>query len=582
MCRGPHATDSTSRARPPPLAAEGDSEQPCEGLPGINEVWQWFRDTARVKKLSDPRELLHSDGGTLRSRYCTGGASGGRQYCDACGVLWVRAGTGKTQGSEQGVVYTSVKQWQRVRTCKIQGLPALRAGRRQSRRSIKSRLQQEISQQNKTSLARFSPALLSFCTQVAGVVGKHHLPESFLEQQAVHIKNVWREGKAVHGRRYPTGVADTVLALSSVAHQKQATQLCGLLAVNSMVALAGRLTLNRRIVPVISPCFGVQPESTFVHMAELFPEKARALHICNDEVAVNHMIEHIPHPEGGLEIAGLANRCIREKNPVGVQYILHRQSATLTERKTCFINGEISVADTVHPLSFVEDVSSKAPATLLCLWIIFDPTHRGRRLFVAAVPTKGDLTVNDDATTLHGVIKAAMKHGRDVSFYGADNASPHAALSRGIVRTLTTSEAKAIREAVKAAIEEGCLRVPEVEEGSSTVDMVKPWEAVAVGLVPLLHRPISIVQRLLALEHAAGDKTRPDLDLVRQKLTPSQWLVPYPGLPYAMHYCGLTGKLLGLSCEWRHTLRLLVRSANSPCDGSVAYRQTDLGVMILI
>lgn len=512
------------------------------------------------KRLGRPVDMVTGVNGRIHAKACTGKARPHRSLCTQCAHLWLREGTGRTQGSSQGAVYLALKNWRATLRSGRRSISQVRAKLRDTRRADKNKMIAQQRADSKRCMTMFSPHLVQYIEKIAHLVHKHGLPPEFLKEQEMHFNNAWREGNQVHGRRYPEGTSDTTLALSAVARQKQAKQLCGMLAANMVTALPSRRTLMRRTESLIFPTFGVQPSSTFQHLPTLVPK--RPLHICNDEVAVNQMIDNVRLPDGDEEIAGLANRCVREKNPDGMQYILQPKEGTVRIIQSRVVDGCVRVTETIEPLSCLEDLAQQKPASLLCLWIVFDPTHEGKQLYVAAVPTCGDLTVSDDAAMLHGIVTAAQTAGRQICFYGADNASPHAALSRGIVRGLSLNEVTLLRRTAELVV----TAATHVLDGARRADLVCAptidWEETVVGLVPILHRPISVIMRLLKEVHGAPPFVRSTSDMLAHVIA-NQWSLPYPGLPYALLRCDITSRLLGLSCEWRHTGRLLVRYSDT-------------------
>lgn len=109
-------------------------------------------------------------------------------------------------------------------------------------------------------------------------------------------------------------------------------------------------------------------------------------------------------------------------------------------RTTQLIDGRPVVSSELKPFPHLQVIAAMKAATLMCLWILFEPVRNQSNIIVAAIPTRGDLTVTDDALLLHDIIKCAWQQGHPVCYYGADNASPHASLCRGIQRGLVLQE----------------------------------------------------------------------------------------------------------------------------------------------
>jgi hypothetical protein len=127
-----------------------------------------------------------------------------------------------------------------------------------------------------------------------------------------------------------------------------------------------------------------------------------------------------------------------------------------------------------------------------------------------------------------------------MSFYGADGAAAHANLTKGIQRALANGEVELIRQKAKQLVDEDAT-----DEGRVA--------HVARELLPELQRPLSVIHGLLRL---AIDEPL--------HWSAGQWRVPYRGLPYAMLRCQTTGSLIGVSHEWRHTCRIMVRIRTTP------------------
>lgn len=394
------------------------------------------------------------------------------------------------------------------------------------------------------STANLNPIVQDFVKTAEKLLGMRKLSEEDMHMQLLQLNNVWRTGKAVHGRRYPGSAGRKLLAASAFVERRMATWTKGFLSVNSMYSLPATVTGKRRNSSLAQACFSLQPPAAFSAMANWTPQPS---HVCCDEVAVNQVVDSIPSTDPpGYEVAGLSNRCLRENNPEGVQYIMRDEGGVLV-RRTTIEDGSVVQAETVEDRTVIDTLNSIPPATLLCVWIVFDPV-RGKRSFISAtVPSCGDLTTLDDATMLHDVIKRAQSHGRSISFYGADNAAPHAALARGIVRRLSAPEGHALFDVLASSIKD--LAANECPN----------WENVAATLVARFQRPISVLQHMLQrLMEADGSKAKRV-----EEMAADQWTVPYLGLPYAFHICAITGRLLGISPEWRRDNRLMVCTLNA-------------------
>jgi hypothetical protein len=194
-------------------------------------------------------------------------------------------------------------------------------------------------------------------------------------------------------------------------------------------------------------------------------------------------------------------------------------------QKSTSVEGTQSTS--VEGTQSIDELMGGLRAKQVCVWLLFDAARNTPSFFAGAVPTAGDLTFQDDAMFLHDVIKSAHRAGRVVSFYGADGAAAHASLTRGIQRALAN--------------------------GERTEGQV---EHVARELLPELQRLFSVIHGLLrlAIDHTDGPL----------HWSAAQWRIPYRGLPYAMLRCQITGSLIGVSHEWRHTCRLMVRIRTTP------------------
>lgn len=333
--------------------------------------------------------------------------------------------------------------------------------------------------------------------------------------------------------------------------RRRATLLCGVLDKNEQLCMPSKRTLGRRREPTMTPRLGLQPTEVF---GVLNNWGDGPLHVCCDEIAVNQRVDHVPctHPRG-FEIAGLANRCVRENNEEGFQYVLLDEGGMLVRKTWVTEAGEFEQEDAnFDSLDNVTAFNEVPRATLCCVWIVHSPVRGSSHLHVAVIPTMGDLTCADDISMLHLVISQAHANGRAVTSFGSDNASPHAALQRGIVRLLCNEEFAAIRKAANAFMKDHQhLIVSEADQGSP-----KSWEPAAKAIAPAFQRPISVLMDLLSAYSSAKGKPARRAQSVLKR----QWVVPCSGLPYGGQVCGITGQLLAISTDWRHDNRLLVCS----------------------
>lgn len=509
----------------------------CQGLPiaaaDTDTFLEWYKEEASSKNYAAQLMRYSNDSGRRvpRSKQCTGLASVKTQSCEECRKLWLYK-------SQKGKVYNTFVHWRARRRLGGVKQQARSAISKHSRRMEKQNCHRELSTLALSSIDKLSPSVQQLVTKASMLLADGHMTEEDMQKQLMNLNNVWRKGAMVHGRRYPPELAGTALAIGTVVARRNCRHMVGMLAANAQLAIPGRLTVSRRNTCPATCTFGLQPIEVFQADREW---SGQPLHVCCDEIAVNQLIDHIPvRGCQAVEIAGLSNRCVREKNPDGFQYLL-KQDGGLLIHKTTVHEGEVSVSEVQGTVASIEDLARIPPATLLCVWIIFEPVRAKKSMFVAAVPTCGDLTTTDDAVMLHNVIKRAHTAGHVVSFYGADNASPHASLARGIIRRLSSTEVWALKSMVD----------------KSDMDLSgEPhiWEPLALSLVHRMQRPVSVMQSLLhELASATGT--------MRQRaatVMATQWSIPYNGLPYGFQRCSVTGKLLGISCEWRHDNRLMV------------------------
>lgn len=365
----------------------------------------------------------------------------------------------------------------------------------------------------------------------------------------IHIHNTYLH-YTYHDLRNTSNVGETILAVGAYMKRRRAASLMGVLSLNA-IALPSARCLARRKAPPLEPCLGVQPLDAFSHLANWLEGP---LHVCADEVAVNQKVSYLTVKDQqatGYELAGLADRCVREKNTEGVQYIMLQEGGLLKRRTVANDAGDFVTTETTDhsddPLAGITDVPR---ATLVCMWILFMTIRGSHNLHVAAIPTRGDLTCADDISMLHLIITQAYANGRVVTCFGTDNAAPHAALQRGIVRRLCKAELSAIVNAAESFIKDTEMT------GQGSTDNTNPvyWEPASKAIAPAFQRPISALMDLLAAYHAATG-TRSER---AQTVLKRQWTIPFPGLPIAAQRCGVSGHLLGISSEWRHDNRLMV------------------------
>ena len=105
-------------------------------------------------------------------------------------------------------------------------------------------LGRDVRELSKHNLLQFGPDLLAFINTVAQLSEEGKISADFLQHQTAHLKNNWREGNAIHGRRYPHGIADTVMAVGLHAQRRQSLSLCALMSANPLCAIPSRFTLR--------------------------------------------------------------------------------------------------------------------------------------------------------------------------------------------------------------------------------------------------------------------------------------------------------------------------------------------------
>lgn len=532
---------------------------PCGGFPLQEDGWEWYQEGRTAT-----HRLVQLDSGVLRATNCLYLCDSEDQMCRSCLLLWlmpnpVRRG-GKTQGSIRGVVYDAIVNRAARRRRGSVRMSDFRASRRVVRKADKAALEKEI-RANTAKVAQFSPELIALMESLQKNLDKGHMTTEFIEQQKIDLNNQCRSGRAVHGRRFPPEEAATAVAAGLVMDMKQLTSASAMLQANHLAAFPSKRSINRLVAKYGKACQGMQGARFLAHLSTVINRPKSRLHASNDEVSVNQLIGYVT-TDDGYEVVGLANRCVREKNPEGVQYLLLGQHG-IEVRTTTTIDGSQVVTSERQPFSYLQEIAAKSPATLMCLWIIFEPVRRQSNLIVAAIPTRGDLTMSDDAIVFHDIIKSAWGQGHAVNYYGADNASPHAALCRGIQRGLVRAEVTYILKKVSELMPTSkpkpghSAATPSTQSVELNVDAggAERHEAMALTLVPILHRPVSVVQLLLKrlLDFDGSLQSR------QQHILSDQWLIPYPGLPYAAQRCIITGGFMGVSCEYRHDTRLMVR-----------------------
>ena len=283
-----------------------------------------------------------------------------------------------------------------------------------------------------------------------------------------YMNNTWRQGNAVHGRSYSKQskslAMSTVLSLKGLDFIRRAQNM------NHVSCLPHRHTFSRRVEHCVAKEFGIQPESTFRSCSVNLPHVR--VHCCNDEVAVNQKV--VPMKvDSGYMLAGLSNTCSRERCPGAMQNIIRQQDILVLK------HGEV---EQTIPLDALPEISKDARATQVCVWLLLCATRQSTAIFAGAIPTVGDLTMTDDALFLHHIIQGGFQAGLTVSFYGADNASPHALLSRGIVRSLSATDLSSLENTLKQRCEEsgGTL---------TSADL----ESLAIEMMPIHHRRVSVL-----------------------------------------------------------------------------------------
>ena len=250
-------------------------------------------------------------------------------------------------------------------------------------------------------------------------------------------------------------------------------------------------------------------------------------------MSVSKEVDRSPHAEGH-ELAGFANRTARTKHSDQVTYIITRGSEKEPSRLIAeqLPSGGGAAHRTEYSLAQLEQLTlHEARAINLCVYLLFDAVRRGSILFACAVPTLGDMSVVDDALYIDRISQQAMNAGlAPITFIGADAA--HDSLHKGLQRQWSRAE-------------EGWLRI-EVAQGRADT------EADLLVLVATTYRPLGVLR-------CARDRirTRPESKLVGD--TAFERPVPYGGMPYSATLCAVTDSRVGVSHEWRHCLRLLVR-----------------------
>jgi hypothetical protein len=340
----------------------------------------------------------------------------------------------RTQGAKRGKIYNAVANWRSLRSRGSVSRDKYVKECYQSRaleRKAKSRQSSCAAPREQSNV---SAPVKVLCSQLIQLDTQGRITNDWADHLIEHVNNGWRTGTFVHGRRYMKDSSH--LAMSQVLYLKGTDFVRRAMNENKVALLPHLRTLHRRTKRSIQFDFGIQPVSTFDTGSSILPHTR--VHCCNDEVAVNGKVARTPCDEG-QQITGLADRCARERSPVGVKYIITDKGQILVQKST----DETGKHDLL-PLEDLGKIAELPRATQLCVFLLFCAEHGSPAVFAGAVPTIGDLTMTDDGVFLHQIITRAKEAGLSVSFYGADNASPHALLSRGIVRALSSIELKAL------------------------------------------------------------------------------------------------------------------------------------------
>ena len=389
----------------------------------------------------------------------------------------------RTQGTRKGALALKVQALVQAKASgavpRAQWQQAARVSHRRVREQHE-RAQTQLQALRKTLADVLSPKALAsasaeckaFLGLVLRVQGAHELPPGIFERWSAEVSNGWREGKAVHGRRYKPG--DAAISMGIAMGVRQQRSLARLLTDNHVATLPSKKTIDRLIGGSLVQTFGVQPQQS-LH-AQFFGKRLTPnasetagsgnacssassqrltapmrLHVAFDEVSVDRNILHIKHSEG-YEIAGLANRVARERSPESCVYIIATPTdAQSDDREEGRLVVERTPVDSPLvrqelPISQLDCVLNSTPrARNVCLWLLFEPERGTAVTVAAAVPTMGDMTVVDDATFLHSIVVEAKAAALPpVCFVGADYA--HTPFFKGIVRAITLQELAALQQ----------------------------------------------------------------------------------------------------------------------------------------
>jgi hypothetical protein len=230
-----------------------------------------------------------------------------------------------------------------------------------------------------------SSELKAFMQVLCRVDARGVLNSEFYASLTLDVKNSWRSGSAVHGRRY--GAAEKHLAVACLFDLRQARMLKNLLAVNNMTALPTRHTIERHLGGACGAAVsGVQSGRFLAATFEAslrqheHPEAGsppgqggRRLHLCVDEASVNTKLEYLRHAEG-YEVIGLANRTARMACPSAVQTIIVEGTAE-DGGQVILSTAEGQETRDIRELQHI--LHEEARATLICCWLLFEPVRGG-------------------------------------------------------------------------------------------------------------------------------------------------------------------------------------------------------------
>lgn len=443
--------------------------------------------------------------------------------CAACDQAWYGAAGGRTEGASRGPFAVAVDAARRAarggHMLRSEYLAQSRAQRKATNQHASRRKKQLDTLQHLKDvltvkqLERLGDDSKAFLQLVVRITGGQHVPGVVLERWSNEVSNGWRQGRDVHGRRYPKDDARISAALDMQLRGQNS--LCQMLTQNHLATLPDKKTVKRRTASGLVKSFGVQPAANLhaqFYGAAPGPDNRAAatargvaavrpralltaptagspgaeppgapmrLHCAFDEVAVNGKVQHIPHPDGH-EIAGLANRIARQRSPQQTTYVLtapsNGQEGKLLEEQLDVSTGSVVVTE--HPITKLDIIlTSVQRARYVCLWLLRQPT-RGTPVTVAAtMPTLGDMTTVDDITMFHSICEQAVAaHMPPVCYIGGDFA--HAPFFKGIVRAMTLGEEATLRSSIGNELLEAALECT-ARASNSQLPAPRPAQAAA-------------------------------------------------------------------------------------------------------